>query len=79
VEGGEKENKGRLKMPRRRGTDWSILLSAVIVVFGIILFLYGQQIAVQTKTNLNYSALGAFMFLAGMLIFLATRPKGRRR
>lgn len=51
----------------------------LFVLVGIFLFLFGTQLATYTNTNLNYSAFGAFIFLAGLLIYVANRPKKRRR
>jgi membrane protein implicated in regulation of membrane protease activity len=79
VEGGEQENRGTINMPRRHTGISPIIFAAILVVIGIALFVFGAQLAVYTSTNLNYSAFGAFIFLAGLLIYLATRPKGRRR
>jgi predicted membrane channel-forming protein YqfA (hemolysin III family) len=77
VEGGEREGEAII-MPKRH-RDTSMIFAVTIAFIGIMLFLFGTQLAVYTNTNLNYSALGGFIFLAGLLIYVVTRPTKRRR
>jgi predicted membrane channel-forming protein YqfA (hemolysin III family) len=77
VQGGEREGEAII-MPKKH-RDTSMIFAVAIAFIGIMLFLFGTQLAVYTNTNLNYSALGGFIFLAGLLIYVVTRPTKRRR
>jgi hypothetical protein len=78
VDGGELERR-KEKMGKQRGF-WTVdKVVIVIMAIGVLLFLFGAQLQTFTKTDINYSAYGGFLFLAGLILFAINRPEKRRR
>jgi len=42
----------------------------ILMISGLILVLMDVQIQIFTETDLQYSALGGFLFLAGLLFYM---------
>ena len=47
----------------------------LLMVFGLIVFLLGNTVQDITSTSLDYSTLGAFVFVAGLVLYLKKTKK----
>jgi len=55
-----------------------LTIDKVLMVIGVLLFLFGAQLQTFTKTDINYSAYGGFLFVIGLVLFAISSPKKRR-
>jgi LPXTG-motif cell wall-anchored protein len=45
-------------------------LDILLIIIGLAVFMFASNIQTQTGTDLDYSTLGGFLFLAGLLLLL---------